>query len=355
MPATNATILIPDISGFTDFMSSTELEHGTHIISSFLDTIIKQVGDEFEIAEIEGDAVLLYKKGKAPTRQELTDLCLRMFEAFHYQRKTMQQMVLCPCGACQGLIDLSLKFIAHRGVISEINVDRFTKATGLDMIIAHRLLKNSIGSNEYILMSENFLKEAVDDPGQSFSWLESSEEFPAIGKVDYRFALLDDVKARIPEPPRPSFPQGEEEITGVEALIDVPVIVAYACFIDMPNRVHWVNRLKRVEQQDDRVYIGSVHVCRYDTLTVTITPIRIQMGEQEIIYSEKSYAQELQFEAIYECRFREFNGKCQFNCRVKGGTTDTPPPQTIQFLSEELQRSTEKFKEYAEDIYRSSE
>ena len=59
MPVTNATILIPDISVFTQFMSVTELEHGSHLISDFLETIIQNVDESFEISEVEGDAVLL--------------------------------------------------------------------------------------------------------------------------------------------------------------------------------------------------------------------------------------------------------------------------------------------------------
>ena len=94
MPATNAVILIPDISGFTQFMSSMELEHASHVISSFLETIVKAANGRFEVSEIEGDAVLLYKKGGVETKQELLDLCLEIFNAFHYQRKTMQQVVL---------------------------------------------------------------------------------------------------------------------------------------------------------------------------------------------------------------------------------------------------------------------
>ena len=163
MPVTNATILIPDISGFTQFMTVTELEHGSHLISDFLETIIQNVDDSFEISEVEGDAVLLYKKDKVPSKQEILDLCLKMFEAFHYKRKFIQKVAVCPCGACQALINLSLKFITHYGSLLEIKVDRFTKASGLDMIIAHRILKNSVPSDEYILFTENFLKQVDKD------------------------------------------------------------------------------------------------------------------------------------------------------------------------------------------------
>jgi hypothetical protein len=141
MATTPVTILIPDISGYTDFMSSIELEHGTHLIGSFLETILQQANPDFEVSEIEGDAVLLYKKGGVSSKEEIVDQCLKMFNAFHTQRKMIQSVVLCPCGACQGMINLSLKFIAHHGNVSELKVGKFVKASGIDMIIAHRLLK----------------------------------------------------------------------------------------------------------------------------------------------------------------------------------------------------------------------
>jgi len=100
MAETNATILIPDISGFTEFMTTTELDHGSHAINYLLEAIIEAVGDEYEISEIEGDAVLMFKKGPAPTKKEILDICLKIFNGFHFKRKWMEQHTVCPCGAC---------------------------------------------------------------------------------------------------------------------------------------------------------------------------------------------------------------------------------------------------------------
>ena len=48
MPETNATILIPDISGFTEFMTTTELSHSSHAINYLIDAIVNAVGEEYE-------------------------------------------------------------------------------------------------------------------------------------------------------------------------------------------------------------------------------------------------------------------------------------------------------------------
>jgi hypothetical protein len=74
MAETYATILIPDISGFTEFMTTTELSHSSIAINGLIESIVNTVGEEYEVSEIEGDAVLLVKKGPAPSKKEILDM-----------------------------------------------------------------------------------------------------------------------------------------------------------------------------------------------------------------------------------------------------------------------------------------
>jgi len=55
-------LMIADISGYTEFMISEdiEIEHSQYIISQLINTIIEQVKIPLEIAKLEGDAVFLY-------------------------------------------------------------------------------------------------------------------------------------------------------------------------------------------------------------------------------------------------------------------------------------------------------
>jgi hypothetical protein len=62
------------------------------------------------------------------------------------------------CRTCQAIINLSLKFVVHRGPVAEIKVGRFVKQSGPEMIVAHRLLKNSIDNHEYLLVTEKLYK-----------------------------------------------------------------------------------------------------------------------------------------------------------------------------------------------------
>jgi Protein of unknown function (DUF2652) len=81
--AEQAIILIPDISGFTEFTSATEIDHAAHIITELLELLVKSNEADFTLAEIEGDAVLFYRKGEPLRREQLMDQCLRVFSNFH--------------------------------------------------------------------------------------------------------------------------------------------------------------------------------------------------------------------------------------------------------------------------------
>ena len=62
--AEQAIVFIPDISGFTDFTSATEIDHAAHIITELLELLVESNQSGFTLAEIEGDAVLFYRSGE---------------------------------------------------------------------------------------------------------------------------------------------------------------------------------------------------------------------------------------------------------------------------------------------------
>src|SRR5262249_2870899 len=118
--AERAIILIPDISGFTGFTGATEIDHAAHIITELLELIVASNETDFRLAEIEGDAVLFYRKGEPPRREQLVGQCLRMFANFHQRLKVIERDTVCQCGACQTASNLTLKFIAHFGYIKSL-------------------------------------------------------------------------------------------------------------------------------------------------------------------------------------------------------------------------------------------
>ena len=94
-------IFIPDISGFTNFVTSTEINHSKHIISELINVIIKSDDLNLKISEIEGDAVLFFKTGKAPSYEQLFGQVEKMFLEFHRYLRVIERDRVCQCGACQ--------------------------------------------------------------------------------------------------------------------------------------------------------------------------------------------------------------------------------------------------------------
>jgi len=150
-----ATLIIPDISGFTGFVEKNNNEVGMHITSELLNTIIESNPLQLEISEIEGDAVLFYHFGSTLTSTEVFDACTCMFNAFTTKLKTLEENFNIHC-------NLSLKFIVHYGEVNRFAIHGFTKLFGQAVIDAHMLLKNGGGYQTYVLFTADYIAAAQD-------------------------------------------------------------------------------------------------------------------------------------------------------------------------------------------------
>lgn len=199
----SALIFIPDITGFTKFVSETEITHSQRIIARLLEVILGSNTIDLEVSEIEGDAVLFFKLGGAPPAADIGRQAETMYIQFHHQLRVMIREKDCECGACGSMNRLSLKFVAHYGEVRALNVRGFKKLLGSDVIVAHRLLKNTVEGKEYLLMSESFLlSQGIEDPGAMNGWVErmveGSTEYEHLGTVRYRTLSLTPLLKQVP-------------------------------------------------------------------------------------------------------------------------------------------------------------
>lgn len=182
-----ATLFIPDISGFTKFVKSTEINHSKHIIEELINLIIKEGSDNFKVAEIEGDAVFFYTQNTI-SYQQLIDTTRQIFLAFHQHLLKYENQRICNCGACQGAVDLNLKFVVNQGDVEMVTFNKQqSKPYGDAVIEVHRLLKNDIEGKEYILFATKYL----DKTPLSFDGSGSIED-PDLGTISFRFKIIDD-------------------------------------------------------------------------------------------------------------------------------------------------------------------
>ncbi len=148
--SSSGTILIPDISGFTKFVNETEFTVGREITKQLLQVIIDNNILQLKISEIEGDAVLFYKKNVL-SPLEIKNQYELMLNRF---KEKIQKLSL-----DNGFrINLSLKMIVHFGELSTYTISNFEKLYGKAVIEAHNLLKNSISSSSYLLLTDNVFR-----------------------------------------------------------------------------------------------------------------------------------------------------------------------------------------------------
>lgn len=80
---TQGLLLIPDITGYTNFMKAARLAHARKIVAGLLESIINSTAEKWDLSEIEGDALFFYRLGAPPSFQAIHDQIDRWFKAFH--------------------------------------------------------------------------------------------------------------------------------------------------------------------------------------------------------------------------------------------------------------------------------
>lgn len=153
-------LLVADISGYTDFVRhhARSASHARQIVVRLLKSIISASGPPLTVGELEGDAVFFYALGDAGElprmARQVKDQIPRFFRAFTKEMKILSTRPHCSCQACSSIGSLRLKQVVHAGEVAVEQIDRFEKLFGLDVIIVHRMLKNSVPAREYLMLSE---------------------------------------------------------------------------------------------------------------------------------------------------------------------------------------------------------
>ncbi len=155
------TLLVADISGYTRFITDREvaLAHAEQIVVDLLGAVVDHAGPPLVLHELEGDAVTLYTDWEeGPLHgSAIAAQAERMVEAFRRKSAELADSCsLCRCQACSHVGDLRLKVVVHCGDLVVNRFRQFTKIAGEPMITVHRLLKNDIEADEYILFTGRF-------------------------------------------------------------------------------------------------------------------------------------------------------------------------------------------------------
>jgi uncharacterized protein YndB with AHSA1/START domain len=182
----SACFVIADISGYTGFLASVELEHAHDIIADVMDTVVRRLRPPFRLAKFEGDAAFLYAVGDKLDGSVLQDAIESAYVAFRKRLRNIKQASSCTCNACRRMQDLDLKFVSHHGEFIKHRMAGREELAGRDVILIHRLLKNTVnerfGGRAYALYSDSCIRALGIDPVAQ-RLVEHRESIDIIGDV----------------------------------------------------------------------------------------------------------------------------------------------------------------------------
>lgn len=258
-------LLLADISGYTSFMTGTELDHSQAIIRELTRLIRERLSPPMRFVKLEGDALLLYSgAGAFADGERLIELIESCYFDYMGRLLDMERATTCPCDACRAIGSLDLKFIAHFGeFLVDVDDDGREDLAGPDVILAHRLLKNTIveggGPEAYAFFSDACLRELP--PG--FSPARHSEVYKSFGETAGGVHDLASVAERRREARRERVEEREADLDiGFEA--HVAPSIAWQYFVDPDKRLRWQPNQTSITYSpnaDGRIAVGASSHC----------------------------------------------------------------------------------------------
>lgn len=263
-------LVIADISGYTSFLTSTELEHAHGIVAELTQVVITRLGEPLRFVELEGDAVFAYAPAAAfADAERLLDMIEGCYVAFQLRLEEMRRATTCTCSACSLISALDLKFVAHLGSYIQQQTPTGPKPIGPDVILVHRLLKNRVadvfGTKAYAFLTDALLERASGTLGLPAH----SERYDDVGEVRGRVAQLAPVVARHRE--ARIFVMSEDADLTLVTPLPVPRAVAWEYHIDPRKRMRWQLDAREIEARPNaagRAGVGWESHCDHGAYTL---------------------------------------------------------------------------------------
>lgn len=259
--------LIADISGYTGYLADVELDHAQDILADLIGAVVSALRPNFRLAKLEGDAAFMSMPGEAVDGSMLLDTIERCYFGFRRRRRDVRQATSCPCNACVQIPDLDLKFVVHHGLAIVQKVAGRQELLGSDVIVVHRLLKNTVveelGIGAYALISQPCIAATDLDPA-ALGMRPHTETYERIGDVPGWVLDLErrwqeeEARGRVRVNPG-------ETIVDIEVPTEVPPQVAWE-FLTRPGQrmswQPWVTQVQ-VDAPGGRRGLGSANHCMH--------------------------------------------------------------------------------------------
>jgi uncharacterized protein YndB with AHSA1/START domain len=188
-------LMLADISGYTSFLTGTELLHAQEIMEDLTGVILAHIEPPFRLVKLEGDAVFYYALAdELPRPQRLLEQIENCYVAFSDHLRNMRRETTCTCAACASTQSLDLKFFAHFGEFLLQRVRGTAEdLAGPDVILVHRLLKNRVTETTGLRAYSLVTGACLDKTGSPSTLRGHVEEIEHLGEVS---CGIEDLRAR---------------------------------------------------------------------------------------------------------------------------------------------------------------
>jgi uncharacterized protein YndB with AHSA1/START domain len=183
----------------------------------------------------------------------------------HYARR----LTHCGCRACSSIHTLDLKFFVHYGEYLIQKVPGTSQGiAGRDIILLHRLLKNSVtektGLRGYALLT----RACLDRIGRPLSTTQHAETFEHIGEVQCGLYDLQAYENRMRDVKRVYLEPGDADYIYERILAASPELL-WSFIIDPERRKQYqtIKELKPVRNSSGRMGVGAEFHCDHGAFT----------------------------------------------------------------------------------------
>ncbi|HYE94860.1 MAG TPA: DUF2652 domain-containing protein [Rubricoccaceae bacterium] len=267
--------LLADISGYTAFLTQSELDHAQDILRSLFETLLAEIRPPLAVAEVEGDAVFAFAPDQGFLQgQTLLSTVENLYAAFAEMRERMMRNTTCTCTACRLIPTLDLKFVVHHGPYAAQQLDPRArpKPQGPEVIRAHRLLKNEVrektGVTAYAFLTDACV-QACGLEALAAGMTAHTEHHEHLGAVRGVVYDLAPVWAR--ERERRRVVVGADDLwMTAEAVLPLPPSLAWEYLYEPERRRQWIHAdgMTITGGPDARTGLGSTYHCAHGNTVI---------------------------------------------------------------------------------------
>lgn len=261
-------ILIADISGYTEYLSQTELAHAQDILETLMQAMVENIQPPITISRIEGDGIFAYTTEDSFLQgQTLLEVVEHLYSVFAFQLEHIKRNTTCTCQACRRIPELGLKMVIHYGEFGLQHVANTIDLVGSSVIVAHRLMKNSIKEttevSDYAFFTTDSIHAMHLDDFAEATMVKHTETYEHIGDVNGYVYNLKPVWQRDRERHRVFIPPEEAMLeTSFELPVSPPI--AWDYLLDPGVRKSFLGADKiDTSKVDGRMTVGSKYHCAH--------------------------------------------------------------------------------------------